>query len=145
MDNLYLSAAFCKKSKTHPKNIMILGVASKGMRGVPECVKQEIVMNKKKQIEVRGTVKAVVLKGDDKCPKLVCCSVYDAKPVHFFSMSCPSLKWKILNRKVYNVDTGEQEMMEFLRLNTIHDYNMKMGGVDMADQLRGVYCLDRWI
>jgi len=48
-------------------------------------------------------------------------------------------------KNVYNVDTDEIETMEFLRLNQINKYNMEMGGVDIADQLRGVYRLDRWV
>lgn len=83
MDNLYLSAAFCKQGINHPKKVMISGVTRKEIRGVPECVKQEVVANRKEQVKVRGTVKAAVLQGNGKCPDLVCCSVYDSKHVHF--------------------------------------------------------------
>ena len=145
MDNLYNSAAFCKKAFQHPKKVLVSGVTRRGMRGIPKCVQQEVVESKKGQREVRGTVKAAVLRGDDDCPSLVAASGYDAKPVHFLSMSCTSLHWRINKKSVYNVDTGESEPLEFLRLNTIHDYNQKMGGVDIADQLRGTYRLDRWV
>ena len=47
--------------------------------------------------------------------------------------------------KVYNVDTNEVESMKFLRLNQINKYNNEMGSVDVADQLRGVYRMDRWV
>lgn len=60
-------------------------------------------------------------------------------------MACRKLVWKVKKKLVYNVDLGKQEMMEFLRLNTINDYNNMMGGVDIANKLRGVYWLDWWI
>ena len=58
------------------------------MRGIPSSVKQEEMKNKKKQIEVRGTVKVAVLQGDEKFPNLVASSIYDTKPVQFLSMVC---------------------------------------------------------
>ena len=96
------------------------------------------------QREVRGTVKAAVLKGDPDCPNLVLASsVYDSKPVHYLSMVSDSIQWVIKEKKVFNVDTDEVEAMQFLRLNQIDKYNNGMGDVDVADQLRGVYRLDR--
>ena len=90
-------------------------------------------------------MKAAVLVGDPDCPNLVASSVYDSKPVHYLSMVSPSIEWIVKEKNVYNVDTDEIESMEFLRLNQINKYNMEMGGVDIADQLRGVYRLDRWV
>ena len=46
---------------------------------------------------------------------------------------------------VYNVDTGKVEALKLLRLNQIDKYNNVMGGVNVADQIRGVYKLDRWV
>ena len=43
------------------------------------------------------------------------------------------------------IDTNEVETLKFLRLNQINKYNLEMGGVDIADQLRGVYRIDRWV
>lgn len=60
-------------------------------------------------------------------------------------MSCSKLRWALNLKPVYNKITGIIEMMQFLRLNTIHDYNMNMGGVDLADQLRLQYQMDTWI
>ena len=60
-------------------------------------------------------------------------------------MVSQSIKWKVLEQKVCNVDTNQLETMEFLRLNQIDAYNHGMGDVDLADQLRGVYRLDRWV
>ena len=46
---------------------------------------------------------------------------------------------------MYNVDTGKVEALKFLRLNKIDKYNNGMGDVNVADQLRGVYRLVRWV
>ena len=46
---------------------------------------------------------------------------------------------------VYNVDTGKLDALKFLRLNQIDKYNNGMVNVAVADQLRGVYRLDRWV
>ena len=60
-------------------------------------------------------------------------------------MVCDTIKWVEKKKKVYNVDTGEIEDLDFLRLNQIDDYNNSMGGVDIADQLRGTYCPNHWL
>ena len=75
IDNLYKSAKFCRKAYTYEKKVMVSGVARKGMRGITAVVKQEEVKNRKKQIQVRGTVKAAVLQGDKECPDLVTSSI----------------------------------------------------------------------
>ena len=42
--------------------VMVHGVIRKGMRGIPPAAKQEEAKNRKKQLEVQGTVKAAVLR-----------------------------------------------------------------------------------
>ena len=143
MDNLYNSAAFCRAGYNHKRKVLCHGVTRKAGRGIPESVLQQEVLNPTAQREVRGTVKAAVLKGDPDCPNLVASSVYDSKPVHYLSMVSDSIQWVIKEKKVFNVDTDEVEAMQFLRLNQIDKYNNGMGDVDVADQLRGVYRLDR--
>ena len=145
MDNLYNSAAFCKASYNHPRKVLCHGVTRLGMRGIPPSVQQKEVKNRKEQISVRGTVKAAVLEGDDGCPNLIASSVYDAKPVHYLSMVSNELKWMVVKKDCYNVDSGEVEVLEFLRLKHIDKYNQEMGNVDLADQLRGTYRLDKSI
>ena len=88
---------------------MVHGVARKGIRGILSSVIQYEVYNKKKQIEVRGTVKVAVLQGDKKCPNLVASSTYDTKSVHFLSMVRTEVKWVSKMRQVYNVYTGMLE------------------------------------
>ena len=100
MDNLYNSAAFCRAAVNHPKQVLCHGVARKGQRGIPKCVAQEEIKNKQQQNAVRGTVKAAVLEGDDQCKNLIASSVYDTKPVHYLSMVCSELKWKVNEKSV---------------------------------------------
>ena len=143
MDNLYNSAAFCKAAYNHKKKVLCHGVTRMGMRGIPKHVVQQEVKNRKEQISVRGTVKAAVLEGDPKCPNLVASSVYDAKPVHYLSMVSGEVKWVEVNKDVYNIDSGEVKQLKFLQLGHINKYNKEMGSVDLADQLRGSYRLDK--
>ena len=46
---------------------------------------------------------------------------------------------------VYNVDTGKVEALKLLRLNQINKYNNGMSDVAVANKLKGVYRLDRWV
>ena len=145
MDNLYNSATFCRAAYTHKKRVMVHGVTRKGMRGLPKCVIQQEVLNRKRQLQVRGTVKAAVLLGDPQCPNLVASSIYDTKPVHFLSMVCTEVKWVLKLKKVYNVDTGQIESLKYLRMNNIDHYNYSMGHVDLSDQLRDQYRMNYWL
>jgi hypothetical protein len=145
MDNLYNSAAFCRAAFLHLRKVLCHGVVRKGGRGAPNCIIQEEVKDRNKQIAVRGTVKAAHLQGDDVVKCLVASSVYDTKPVHYLSMVSVLLEWVVVEKKVYNVDTQKTEMIRFLRLNVIHKYNHTMGHVDVADQLRGSYRIDIYV
>jgi len=145
MDNLYNSAAFCRYAYNHKNRVLVHGVTRKWGRGIPDCVLQEEVKNQRAQIGVRGTVKAAKLVGDPECPHLVASSVYDTRPVHYLSMVSDSIEWVPKERKVFNVDTNYVEKLVFLRLNQIDSYNNGMGDVDLTDQLRGVYRLDRFV
>ena len=46
---------------------------------------------------------------------------------------------------MYNVDTGKVKTLKLFILNQIDKYNNGIGDVDVADKLRGVYRLDRWV
>ena len=145
MDDLYNLAKFCMKEYTHEKRVMVHGVPGKGMQGIPDVMKQEKVKNRKKQVQLRGTVKAAILQGDKEFPDILASSIYDTKPVHFLSMVCTKINWLDKIRKVYNVDTGLIETMKFLRMNNIDHYNYSMGDVDLSDQLRDTYRMNYWI
>ena len=145
MDNLYNSVSFCRAAYNHTKKVLCHGVTRKGRRGIPESIKQVEVERRADQLKVRGTVKAAVLRGDPGCPNLVASSIYDTKPVHYLSMVTEELKWIIKEKIVYNIDTGTTEILKFLRMNNIQNYNATMGNVDHADQLRGSYRVDHWL
>ena len=139
MDYLYTSATLCRKAYTHEKRMMVHGVPGKGMQGIPDVMKQEKVKNRKKQVQLRGTVKAAILQGDKEFPDILASSIYDTKPVHFLSMVCTKINWLDKIRKVYNVDTGLIETMKFLRMNNIDHCNYSMGHVDLSYQQINMY------
>ena len=145
MDNLYNSATFCRAAYNHENKVLCHGVTRKGGRGIPPSIIQTEVINREAQTRVRGTVKAAVLEGDPGCPGLTATSIYDTKPVHYLSMVSEKLKWIVKERLVYNVDTGKSEILRFLRMCNIDEYNRTMGNVDIADQLRGSYRFDHWL
>ena len=132
MDNLYNSAAFCRYAYNHRNKVLVHGVTRKWGWGIPSCVLQEEIKNKKAQILVRGTVKAAKLVGNPGCPHLVALLVYDTRPVHYLSMVSDSIRWVEKVRKVFNVDTNCLEKLVFLRLNQIDAYNNGMGDVDLG-------------
>jgi Transposase IS4 len=145
MDNLYLSAKFCKGCFKHDNKVLLAGVTRKSGRGFPLSVLQEEVKNKNELLKVRGTVKAAVLDGDIECPNLLAVSVYDTKPVHFLTMNAEEIKWIECTKKVFSTETQRIETMKFLRLNINVDYNNKMNSVDNSDQLRQNYRFDHWM
>ena len=145
VDNLYMSAKFCKDAWNHPNKIKLHGVTRKGGRGLPSTVIQDEVQNKVEQEKVRGTVLASKLDGDVTCPSLLAVSVYDTKPVHFLTMAAEKICWEEKKREVYDKQTGGMKEITFHRLNINDDYNYGMGGADIADQIRGSYRFDHWL
>ena len=83
MDNLYNSAASCKRAWNHKRKLKVHGVMRKGMRVITGCVVQEEQKSRKKQLEAKRTTKAENMKGNPKFPDLIATSVYDTKPVHY--------------------------------------------------------------
>ena len=64
-----------------------------------------------------GRVKAVILENGPDQPNLVANRIYDTKPVHYLSMVSDQLRWKCVSKLVFNIDTDEMELLEFLWLN----------------------------
>ena len=90
-------------------------------------------------------MKAVILEGNPDCPNLVSISIYNTKSIHYLSMVSDKLKWKRVSKLVFNVNTGETALLEFLLLNQIFTDSKDMGHVDLSDQLRGTYQFDHWV
>jgi hypothetical protein len=145
LDNLYNSTKFARDAFVGKNCKMVHGMTCKSGRGLPSCVLQEELKNAKEAEKVRGLTKAAVLEGDAECPNLVAFSVYDTKLVHFLSMSCSELKWIEKVKLVFNKKEEKRVQMRFLRCKVNDDYNNGVNGVDMADQLRGSYRIDRWM
>ena len=142
MDNLYMSAKLCRLAYGMQQKVMVHGVTRPSLRGIPPAIKQNEVSKKKDLEEVRHTVKAAVLKGDEVCKDLLSVSLYDTKPVYFLTNATETLEWTQKKRKVYNPQTQRTFQMPFHRLNIIDFYNHNMGNVDLADQLRNHYRYD---
>ena len=145
MDNLYNSATFCRHAYNHRYQLLCHGVTRWYGRGIPSSMLQEAKINKCGIEAVHGTVKAAVLVGNPKCPYLIALSVYNTKPVHMLLMVAEEIQWMIKTQPVYNVHTERIKSLEFLCFNHQIDqyYNNGMMDVDLADQFRGVYCLDK--
>ena len=140
-DNLYISAKFVKAA--YKIKVLVSGIARKGMRGVPKCVHQADKLSAAAAQKARGTLKAAVLKGDPDVKNMVAVSCYDTKPVYFMSTAATSIQWTKKERHVFCHRMHKLITLAFLRLNLFDEYNFNMGSVDIADQLRGVYRLDK--
>ena len=58
------------------------------------------------------------------------------------SNSCEVVKWNKMTRKVWSKEKNRMVEMLFFRLNLIHDYNIGMNAIDLADQIINTYCWD---
>ena len=88
-------------------------------------------------------MKAVVLDGVPNLSGLVNLLVYEKKTVHFFLMCCNANKWVHKTRQVYDPKTYMVSDTHFSRLNVDYSYNHNMNLVDLSDQLRNMYRVDR--
>jgi ribonuclease HII len=82
MKNLYMSAKFAKAAYNNTNRVLIAVVTQKGMRCLPNAVIQD-VNTPSAQMQVRGTVKVAVLKGDLECPSLIAASVTPSRSTSF--------------------------------------------------------------
>ena len=144
LDNLYFSAKFCRAAISETKQkVMTHGVCRVHDRGLPQCVIMPEQTSDAAKARARGSVKAAVLKDDTKFKDMVAFSAYDTKPVHFISTAATSLKWVKTKRRVYDTRSNQSVDMHFLRTELQDKYNNGMKDVDISDQLRKIYCLNR--
>lgn len=142
MDNLYMSAKFCRLAFSMDQRVMVHGVTRPSLRGIPSIIKQDEVTTKSNLEKVRNTVKVAVLKGDEVIKDLVAVSIYDTKPVYLLSNACERVEWVSKEKKVFDSNQNKMFPLKFHRLNVIDFYNFNMGNVDQADQLRNHYRID---
>ena len=71
MENLHNSVTFCNREWNHKRKLKVHGVTRKDMREISGCVDKEGQKSQNKQLEVRGTTKEEIMKGDPKCPNLI--------------------------------------------------------------------------
>jgi hypothetical protein len=101
MDNLFNSVKLAQAVYLLLNHVLVHGVLQKSGWGCPPCVIQEEKMGKVANT-ARGTVKAVVLKGDSWSSNLVVASCYDQKPFYMISHSCESVSWTPVTKKVWS-------------------------------------------
>ena len=119
----------------------IHGFAQEKGKGVPSCLFQKKETAKIAHAKARCTLKVANLKGDPSIPGIVALYLYDSKPFYFMSNACEVVKWNKMPRKVWSKEKNRMVEMPFFRLNLIHDYNIGMNAIDLADQIRNTY---RW-
>jgi len=143
MDNLFNSrrlftALYIAEALAH-------GVVRTSNRGMPPEIRQQEEKNEKQAELLYGTTKAAKLVNDPECPDLLAVSVYDTKPVHLMTTVEEDIHWVEKKRKVWSAVHKDIQLIGFLRLNWIDDYNNNMNSTDIADQLRNVYRPDHWL
>ena len=142
MDNLYISANFFWFGWQHPDRFMFHGVAWEKGRGVPSCLFQKKETSKIALVKIWWTLKATTLKGDPSIPGIVELSLFDSKPFYFMSNACEVVKRNKMMHKVWSKEKNRMAKMPFSRYNMIHDYNIGMNTIDLADQIRNTYLWD---
>ena len=91
--------------------------------------------------KAQWTLKVATLKGNLSTSGIVEFSLHDNKPFYFMSNSCEIFKWNKMTRKEWSKLKNRMVEMPFFRFNLIHDYNIGMNAIYLADQIRNTY---RW-
>ncbi len=121
-----------------PNPVLVHGILRKSGQGCPHWIIQEDKQGKAAN-QVRGTMKAAVLTGNSWSSNLAVASCYNQKPFYMISHSCESVTWVPVTKKVWSSSLKILVDYSFLRWNLSEDYNYKMIGNDVADQLHLVY------
>jgi len=144
-DNLYTALKLTIGAKVDTKSkCSTHGVCRSSGRGLPSMIMMDNPSNKQQREALVGTTKAAILRSNDNCPNIVAFCVFDQKPVYFLSTTMKNITWLSMQKKVYDPNLKKLEKLTFLRTNAQDDYNNNMNGVDIADQFRGHYRMDKW-
>jgi hypothetical protein len=99
------------------------GVTRTYGRGIPDqCIQRtETDINKANHLRGKTIAAVLKLKDDDKCPDLLCVSLYDTKPVHLRSTTtiAKAVDWISKSRKVWSSTQMQTVVMVYLRLNLL--------------------------
>ena len=79
------------------------------------------------------------MKGDTKRTKLIEAIMYDTKPVHYISVFSEELKWFVMEKDCFNIDTVKVYIFIFLRMKYINKYMNVMWGAGISDNLSNYY------
>ena len=134
MDNLFNSEKLF--SALNLAECLAHGVVRTHGRGFPEGIIQREEKNLRAAQAKRGTTMTTHLTNSTKCPDLLAVSLYDTKPVHLLSTTAKEVRWIVKQREVWSAEVQKKDMMKYLRLNLIEEYNSHMNSTDIADQLR---------
>ena len=136
MDNIFSSVKFSEVAENKTKSkVLKCSIARKSGKGISAIVYQDKQKNPKKKAKLVGTLKGVVLKGDIAHKILVSLSVYNTKPVYFFTNCMKEFKWTEKKRKVYDYKEHQQVIITFLQTNFQKFYNSWMNRADIIDHL----------
>ena len=142
MDNLYISAKSFRFGWRHPDRFMFHGVARDKGKGVPSCLFQKKDTPKIAHAKARWNLKVATLKGNPSISDIVALSLYDSNPFYFMPNVCEVVKRNKMMHKVWSKEKNRMAKMPFSRYNMIHDYNIGMNAIDLAYQIRNIYCWD---
>ena len=111
MDNIYLSALFCKRSQNSGNQVKLYSVTRGELKGISKCILQTESQNKELQCAVHGTVKTAIFQGGPKIDRRVALSIYNSKPAYFFSTTIESIMW----------NTNKKKSLQSTYLPNVHD------------------------
>ena len=92
MDNLFNSRKLY--SVAYQIGAICHGVCRTNGPGLCKETVQKIEPDVVKAQRLNGTTKAAILMDEPWCTDLICCSVYDTKPVHLLTTCAEYIDWK---------------------------------------------------
>jgi len=128
MDNFFTSLALFSTLRQY--GIGAVGTARSNISGLPKSF-DEIAITEKFQLDVASTDDVLILRWNDNKPVFLCSTIH--QPTNFFQST----------RFVKNQRTKVKEEVQVDVPQAVHNYNQYMHGVDLANQLRCYYSVQR--